>query len=177
MHNMVLFVLLSDTNIAQIRSCLAVIIHLLTINNEPILEFFNKATEPTLCIFQNICVCQFYADFISGSYILDIFSGILSREMDFQIPNQINQINHQNKLITKIRRKPWCFESFFQIQDLDLRLGGCRTCVISGLFFKWQNWPLDTVKVWHLPQAIKKTAFAVSHYKSVYICWNILWLI
>ena len=123
MHNITLFVLLSDTNIAQIRSCLAVIIHLLTINNEQILEFFNEATEPTLCIFQNICVCQFYADFILGSYILDIFSGILSREMDFQIPNQINQINHQNKLITKIRRKPWCFESFFQIQDLDSRLG------------------------------------------------------
>jgi len=57
--------------------------------------------------------------------------------------------------------------------------GGGGQCTTRALVIEprepsRKNWPLDTVKVWLLPQTTKKTVYAVNHYKSVYICWNTL---
>ena len=38
-----------------------------------------------------------------------------------------------------------------------------------------QNWPMDTVKVWNLPQATKKTVFVASQCKYVVISYRTLY--
>jgi hypothetical protein len=53
--------------------------------------------------------------------------------------NLLNQWAHlHHQIITIIYCMHWFFGSFIpKYRDLDSRLGGCRTCIISDLFFKF----------------------------------------
>jgi hypothetical protein len=67
---------------------------------------------------------------------LTIFSGNSSRKKRFlNLLNQFAYLNHQTFTVTY--RVPQFFGSFVpNFGDLDSRLGGCGTCIISDLFFK-----------------------------------------
>jgi hypothetical protein len=66
---------------------------------------------------------------------LTIFLGNSFRKSDFQILNQVAHLNHQT--FTIIYCMPHFFGCFIpKLGDLDSRLGGCGTRVMSDLFFK-----------------------------------------
>jgi hypothetical protein len=73
--------------------------------------------------------------FVRDVICLTIFLGNSSRKKRFS--NLLNRFAHVHyHIITVIYCMPWFFGSFIHyFRDLDSRLGGCGTHVISDLFF------------------------------------------